>query len=68
MSEHVRFNGSMLASAFPPLMRSFTHYTSKAKLNYVEFVDSGAYTRSLSINGKTAAMAERKVVVGIWNN
>ena len=61
-------DGSTLASAFPPTMRSFTHYTSKAKLNYVESADSGAYTCTVSIDGKTVPTVERKVVVGMWND
>ena len=56
---------SVLTSAFPPVMRSLTHYTSKAKLNYVESADSDSYACSVSIDGKTRASVERKVVVGM---
>ena len=59
-------DGSMLASAAPPVMRSLTHYTSKAKLNYVESVDSGTYTCSVSIDGKTSTSAEKNIVIGIF--
>ena len=57
-------DGSMLTSAASPVMKSFTHYTSKAKLNYIESVDSGNYTCTVSIEGKPRASIGRKIVIG----
>ena len=57
-------DGSTLTSATTPIMRSFTHYTSKAKLNYVEAADSGNYTCTVSIGGKIRASVGRKIVIG----
>ena len=57
-------DGSTLMSAAPPVMRSFTHYISKTKLNYVESTDSGNYTCSVSIRGKFRASVGKIVVVG----
>jgi hypothetical protein len=53
-----------LTSAAPPVMKSFTHYTSKAKLNYVESADSGNYTCTVSISGNIRASVSKTVVVG----
>ena len=55
---------STLTSGAPPVMRSFTHYTSKAKLNYVESADSGNYTCTVSIGGKIRASVSKIVVMG----
>ena len=57
-------DGLMLMSAAPPVMKSFTHYTSKVKLNYVESADSGNYTCTVSIEGKTRASVGKIVIVG----
>ena len=57
-------DGSTLTSAATPVMRSFTHYISKAKLNYVESADSGNYTCTVSIGGKIRASVGRKIVIG----
>ena len=57
-------DGSTLMSAAPPLMKSVTHYTSKAKLNYVESADSGNYTCMVSIGGKIRASVGKVVVIG----
>ena len=61
-------DGSTLTSAASPVMRSFTHYTSKAKLNYVESADSGNYTCTVSIGDKTRASVGRKIVIGEENH
>ena len=57
-------DGSNLTSGAPPVMRSFTHYTSKAKLNYVESADSGNYTCTVSIGGKIRVSVSKIVVMG----
>ena len=57
-------DGSILTSGAPPVMRSFTHYTSKVKLNYVESADSGNYTCTVSIGGKIRASVSKVVVMG----
>ena len=57
-------DGSILMSAAPPVMKSFTHYTSEAKLNYVELTDSGNYNCTVSIEGKIRISMEKKIVIG----
>ena len=57
-------DGSTLISGAPPVMKSFTHYTSKAKLNYVESADAGNYTCTVSIGGKIRASVSKIVVIG----
>ena len=57
-------DGSILMSAAPPVMKSFTHYTSEAKLNYVESTDSGNYNCTVSIEGKIRISMEKKIVIG----
>ena len=57
-------DGSTLMFAAPPVMKSFTHYTSKAKLNYVESADSGNYTCAVGIGEKIRASVGKIVVVG----
>ena len=56
-------DGSTLISAAPPVMKSFTHYTSDAKLNYVESADSGNYNCTVSIEGKIRASVEKKITI-----
>ena len=57
-------DGSTLSSGTPPVMKSLTHYISKAKLNYIESADSGNYTCTVSIGGKIRASVSKVVVVG----
>ena len=57
-------DGSMLTSGAPPVMKSLTHYTSKAKLNYVESADSGNYTCTVSIGRQIRALVSKIVVIG----
>ena len=57
-------DGSTLRSAASPVMKSFTHYTSKVKLNYVESADSGHYTCTVIVDGKTRDNVEKLVVIG----
>ena len=45
-------------------MKSFTHYTSKVKLNYVESADSGNYTCTVSIESETRALVWKIVTIG----
>ena len=60
-------DGSTLMSAAPTVMKSFTHYTSDTKLNYVESADSGNYNCTVSIGGKIRASVEKKITIGIYN-
>ena len=57
-------DGSVLMSPAPPLMKSVTHYTSKAKLNYVESVDSGIYNCTVSIGDKIRASVDKMITIG----
>ena len=57
-------DGSILTSAAPPIMKSFTHYTSKAVLNYVESADSGNYTCTVNIGGKSRASLMKMIMIG----
>ena len=57
-------DGSTLMSAAPPVMKSFTHYTSKAKLNYVESADSGIYNCTVSIGDEIKVSVEKKITIG----
>ena len=57
-------DGLTLTSAAPPVMKTFTHYVSKAKLNYVESADSGNYSCTVSIGGKIRASVGKTVVIG----
>ena len=57
-------DGSTLTSAAPPIMKSFTHYTSKAVLNYVESADSGNYTCTVNIGGETRASVMKTLMIG----
>jgi hypothetical protein len=56
--------GSTLTFGAPPMMKSLTHYTSKANLNYVESADSGNYTCTVSIGGQIRASVSKIVVIG----
>ena len=56
--------GSVLMSPAPPLMKSVTHYTSKAKLNYVESADSGIYNCTVSIGDKIRASVDKMITIG----
>ena len=58
-------DGSTLTSGAPPVMRSFTHYTSDLKLNYIESADSGNYNCTVSIGGKVRTSVQRKIVIGM---
>ena len=58
-------DGSTPTSGAPPVMRSFTHYTSDLKLNYVESADSGNYNCTVSIGGKVRTSVQRKIVIGM---
>ena len=58
-------DGSTLMSAAPPVMKSFTHYTSDLKLNYVEPADSGNYNCTVSIGGEIRISVEKKIVMGM---
>ena len=57
-------DGSILTSGASPVMKSFTHYTSDLKLNYVESADSGNYNCTVSIGGKVRTSVQRKIVIG----
>ena len=57
-------DGSTLMSAASPVMKSFTHYTSKMTLNYVEVADSGSYICTVSIKDKVRASFSKEIVVG----
>ena len=57
-------DGSTLMSAGPPVMKSFTHYTSEGKLNYIESADSGNYNCTVSIEGKRRISMEKRIVIG----
>ena len=57
-------DGSVLMSPAPPLMKSVTHYTSKAKLNYVESADSGIYNCTVSIGDKIRASVDKMITIG----
>ena len=57
-------DGLTLTFGAPPVMRSFTHYTSKVKLNYVESADSGNYTCTMNIRGKIRASVSKIVIMG----
>jgi hypothetical protein len=58
-------DGSTLLSAAPPVMMSFTHYTSDLKLNYVESADSGNYTCTVSIGGNIRTSVQKKIVISM---
>ena len=55
---------STLMSTASPVMKSFTYYTSKAKLNNVESADSGNYTCTVNVRGRPRASVRRKIVIG----
>ena len=57
-------DGSILTSAASPIMNSFTHYTSDAKLNYIESADSGDYNCTVSIGGKIRTSIKKKITIG----
>ena len=61
-------DGLTLMSAAPPVMMSFTHYTSEAKLNYIESADSGNYNCTVIIGGKRWISVEKKIVIGNLNH
>ena len=58
-------DGSKLTSAASPVavMKSFTHYTSKLTLNYVESADSGNYTCTVSIKDKIRASVNKEITI-----
>ena len=59
-------DSSILMSAAPSsVMKSFTHYTSEAKLNYIDSTDSGNYNCTVSVGGKIRASVEKKITIGI---
>ena len=55
---------STLTSAAAPIKKSFTHYTSKAVLNYVESADSSNYKCTMTIGGGIKSSAMKMIVIG----
>ena len=56
-------DGSTLMSDASPVMKSFTHYTSKLVLNYAELADSGNYTCTVNIRRKIRASVSKEVII-----
>ena len=57
-------DGSKLTSAASPVMKSFTHYTSKITLNYIKPENSGSYTCNVSIKNYKEISADKEIVIG----